>query len=459
LTAAEILAKKAGLAYFCLLLFTFLIYARPSDIIWSLQHYPLAQYAAVAALGAYILARFQGGLPFVWLAEVKLVCALTVLFMLGIPFAFWKGGAFDTFKTDWLKTFVIFMLLSQVVTSLERVRKLIWVILLSEFLVSAFTLFSGSEKVIVAGGRVMGANQGMLSGNYLGISVATTLPFIAVLIVSSRNFLKSTFLISTFGLVMLMVVKTASRSSLLMIVGSLLLVWVFILRRSAKARLLGLVLLGAVIMAVMLAPETFWERIVTLWDPESYAASSTAASAIESEYQRRALLQRSIRWTLENPIFGLGLGNFPIYSGTVSGSAQEWKGTHNTFTQVSSEAGIPAFLIFISLLWLVIRNMHRVAAECGDDPRRAELKMFAHATRISILAFIFACWFAHLAYDYHLYYLAGLGVALQCELHRVRAASLAQQEVKLEVPPGTRARAANGNGRERLVGGVKGRAW
>lgn len=69
---------------------------------------------------------------------------------------------------------------------------------------------------------------------------------------------------------------------------------------------------------------------------------------------RRLLLKESIAVTLRRPIFGVGVGNFPVY---VNGMNKEegrlkeaWHGTHNTYTQLSSETGIPGLAIFIGIL-------------------------------------------------------------------------------------------------------------
>ena len=63
------------------------------------------------------------------------------------------------------------------------------------------------------------------------------------------------------------------------------------------------------------------------------------AAAYASTQDRQQLLWRSIEVTKEHPLFGVGPGNFAQLSGN-------WHVAHNSFTQMSSEGGIPA-LIFI----------------------------------------------------------------------------------------------------------------
>src|SRR5260370_17351864 len=87
-----------------------------------------------------------------------------------------------------------------------------------------------------------------------------------------------------------------------------------------------------------------------MWNGRDMFSDEVAASAEESKEDRLAVLSRSIQYTLEHPIFGLGLGNFEVASGNYLGQPSAWMGTQNSCTQISSEAGIPAFLLFIDLL-------------------------------------------------------------------------------------------------------------
>jgi O-antigen ligase len=426
---------KAKVAFFFLLVFTALVFGRPSDIFWGLQDVPLAQIGALAACSAYALARLQGGAPFIWTTEMKFVLALTVFYSLGLPFAFWRQMTFDTLTKEWVRTLIVFFLITQTVFTLDRIRKLFWVIIICELLVSAYSLVDPRSNIVLDEGRMRGSTVGFLSGNYLGIAAATSLPYIAVFLVRSRSFVKSFTLASTFGLLMIMVMRTASRGSLIAVILALALVWVIVLRDSMRARMMGFLFLLAILVGMLLAPAVFWERVSTMWDKESFATSDDARSAGESEFQRKALVRRSIQYTLENPIFGLGLGNFAIRSGSEWG-AQDWKGTHNTYLQVAAEGGLPAFIILICLLVSTTRKMRALGKIPGDDPTSVELRQMGRATLVSLYCFMFSAIFAHLAYDVYLYYLIGISVALQAHWNRVKN-------------PGN-GETRNGNGRSRL---------
>jgi len=89
-------------------------------------------------------------------------------------------------------------------------------------------------------------------------------------------------------------------------------------------------------------------------------------------------------------------------------------GTHNTYTQISSEAGIPALLLFLSLLGIAVRNMVKIGRSL-ENHKSFELRVMSRATLAAILAFSFGAWFAHLAYGYYFFYI----IAIACGLQRI----------------------------------------
>jgi len=193
---------------------------------------------------------------------------------------------------------------------------------------------------------------------------------------------------------------------------SVLLTYALILRRSALGNMVAVALVFAMVLAVCAAPGVFWERIQTIWSA-SAPSNAVSASADASEEERSAVLVTSLRYTLEHPIFGLGLGNFSVARGTETGVPSGWLGTHNTFTQLSSEAGIPALLIFLVLLGSSIRNMWRIARTARISEELPELDQTARAALVSLAAFVLGAFFAHIGYQYFLYYPIAIAVGVQ----------------------------------------------
>lgn len=423
----------AKLAFAFLWLFTFVVYARPQDIFPVINPFHLPLVFGTCAGLAYLGALISGRAHLQWPRELVLVLLLTAWFILGVPFAHWRGGSFNVLTETWLKTLFILFLLIQTLTTVSRVRKLLWAIILSELMaVSASLVFQGNEA-IWEGGRLFGFNQGILGWNFLGIAAAVTIPYIAALYISHRSLLRTGLLLTVVALMMWMLVLTASRGGFLNVIFSFVLTWWFVLRPSPRGRAAGLMVALCLFMAVAKAPDVFWLRLQSIWNASEATSNPTVASAEGStEGQkllleraegstegRKLLLERAVKYTLQYPIFGVGLGNFPVINGTELARPSAWMSTHNTFTQVSSEAGIPALLLFLSILATVLRHSKRAIKRFTRDPADVELNLLARATLVSVVSFAFGGFFANLAYEYYFFYLAAIAAGLDYMAQRM----------------------------------------
>jgi O-antigen ligase len=405
---------RAKWAYFFLLLFTTLLFARPEDylpILASGLH--LALIVGACAGITYLLALFLGKAPLIWTPELKWFLALTAWFVIGIPFAQWRSNSIGMFAQYWLKTFSIFFLITQTLVSVERIFRMLWVIIGCQFLVTSLSVLFQGHQVAHEADRLTGVAGGFFSGNFLGIAAGMTFPYMVVFLLNRRAFFKSIFLLLTLGFTMWMLVLTASRSGFLTLLVSFILTWLFILRKLPAGRLFIALFILLLIGATVFAPAIFWSRLGTLWSSSDTTLNSEAVSANESEALRRQALDNSIVFTFQHPIFGLGMGNFASANGTAAGNPYAWIGTHNMFTEVSSEGGIPALLLFVGILWVAIRDMHRIGRIEGDSPPQTDLKLMAKATLVGTSAFAFGGFFAHIAYDFYLFYMVGLAACLQ----------------------------------------------
>jgi O-antigen ligase len=253
----------------------------------------------------------------------------------------------------------------------------------------------------------------MLGWNFLGIAAAMTIPYIAAIYLLRRSMLNRVLVAAAFFAMLWMVVLTASRGGLLNVVFSVVLTSVLILRNTWRGRIVAAGIVLALVCAVGLAPQLFWQRLGTMWNSSDTYGNLVAASAQESTEDRLAVLQRSIDYTFEHPLFGLGLGNFEAARGADLGPSSPWVGTHNTFTQVSSEAGVPAFVLFVALLFTSLFSMGKIGRASSEGPEDRELNVMARATLASLLSFVFGAFFAHLGYEYYLFYPIAIAVGIR----------------------------------------------
>ena len=422
LTVATTLDERptAGLCFFFVWLFIVAIYARPEDIFPPVGALHLTFLLGTAAALVFLWSLITGTVTVVWPRELRIVLLLTVWFMAGVPFAYWRGGSFEVLTHTWLKTALIFFLLTQTLVSLRRIYAVLWAIILSELVVTSYSLVA-STQVRWVGDRLFGVSLGILGWNFLGIAAALTIPYIAVIFISRPSFLRSCVLAAAIGSTLWMLMLTASRSGMMAVAVSVVLTTVLVLRGTSRGRLLGIGMAVVLLAALCLAPAVFWERMGTiLSDDPSIAANEEEASAEMSENSRWEVLKRSLEYTIENPVFGLGLGNLAAANGNALRRPDAWIGSHNTYAEMSSEAGIPALLLFLWLLGTACRGMLRISRTPQSAPRGPELILLARASLASLYATMFGCCFAHIGYEYFLYVCP---IAIASGIQRISASS------------------------------------
>jgi hypothetical protein len=400
-------------AFLFLLVFTSLYLARPEDTITAMAAMHLPEVTAILAVLCYVGGWLRGRVRFHWTTEVKVILILTVWFIAGIPFSIWRGGSFALLTQTWFKTLVIFLLFSQTVITIDRVRRLLCVILVCEALVAALSIVTSGGQSIEMGERLSGAVLGFLSGNEFGIIAALTMPFLTAFLVTSRSSFKTMLILTGYGTLIAMILLNASRGGVICLLFSFVMILVSGFRKIGKARRMALLLVGMFSFAVIFAPPLFFERIKMIWGNADDDSSGLAESARESSSQRYDVLGRSILFTFRHPLFGVGLGNFPVASGTSSGKSVDWIDPHNTFGQVSSEAGIPALVLYISLLGVAIRRALRIAKTKTVGKEANEIRLLARASMISLLTWALGAWFVSIAYNLVSFYFLIIPLTLE----------------------------------------------
>ena len=151
------------------------------------------------------------------------------------------------------------------------------------------------------------------------------------------------------------------------------------------------------------------------------ADDTLRTSAVDSSASRLAVLKESVRLTLAHPVTGVGPGMFAL---AVAESAKErgkhvvWLETHNSYTQVSSECGLPALVFYTMaiLSCLVATTSIYRKFRNQKDPRYAEIAATAFALRASLIAFAVTSLFSSVAYQGLFPSLAGLTVAFMASV-------------------------------------------
>jgi len=115
---------------------------------------------------------------------------------------------------------------------------------------------------------------------------------------------------------------------------------------------------GILTLVISLAiPASVWERLSGI---EKLTSASTIVEADpEGSAEERFAIQK-VAWQIvvDNPVFGVGLGVYPLENARYAPELGR-RDTHNTYLNVAAEVGLPGFALWCALVWSVLRYAYR----------------------------------------------------------------------------------------------------
>lgn len=393
------------ITFIALYLFSIVLYFRPYELISALASYKsMAFYIGIVTLAIYVPSQFvvEGNLT-ARPREIHLILLLVVTAFLSMPLATNPGEAYDTFTDVLLKAVVIFIVIVNVIRTEWRFRLLVWL----AFAVSIYLSVNAVNDYMIGNfreghayynnQRIGGAIRGLFgNSNDLALHLVTMVPLAIGFAFAKKGVVLRLLYLALAALFVAAVVVTFSRGGFLGLFFALL---VLARKIGRKNKFLSTGALVVALSAVLVfAPGSYLGRISSIFN--------SAADETGSSTQRTEILKRSFWVTLRYPLTGVGMGNFHYKS------VQELV-THNSYTQVSSEMGIPALIVYLMFMIYPLRRLRRIEAETVDDPKRRRYHYWSIGVQASIVAYMVASFFGAVAYHWYIYYIIGYAVAMR----------------------------------------------
>lgn len=353
-----------------------------------------------------------------------------VWLFLSVPFSTWQAES-ASYALTYLRTVLPPMLvLAGVPMTWKEVRMVLYTIAISGIVnVSAGWMFGNSE----AYGDRAGLEFGIVGNpNDFAGHLVLVLPLVLFLIIRPPAMpgLGAILRIAGIGALALglyLVVASGSRGSLLAVVATLFYVFV---RATTKVRL---AMMGAVPLLVaglvMLLPARTISRLTSF--STSNSGVGLAPEEVQSAENRRFLLEESLRLSLTRPIFGVGPGEFPNYEGRLKsedGRRIAWINPHNSYTQISSETGIPGLIFYVGGVLSTFLLLQKTWKRVRYRPELREISVAIFLVSTSLVGFSTAIFFLNFGYFFYLPAFAGLAACMAAAVDRelqVRVAPVA----------------------------------
>lgn len=396
------LRRGHALGYLGLFLYTVVVYFRPYDLFPSLAWTINAPYwLAVFTLLVFFPKQFmmEGNLT-ARPREVNCLLILCSIAVIAMPISASFSNSFAYFKDVYIKIVLMFIVMVNVLRTERRLKGLLFLALfagclmsltaLNDYLTGNFTI-EGYRVSTKIGGRGMFGNP-----DDMALHLVMMLPIALAYCLKSRNPLHKVLLAGCALLMTAGLLVSFSRGGFL---GFTAMMGVFLWKIGRKNKPLVVVLFVVCVGAfLLLAPGGFGTRLLSIYDHSLDPVGSAAA--------RSALLKRSILVTLRHPLLGVGLGNFPIVS------IQD-QVSHNAYTQVSSELGLPALVVYLLFIITPLRRLRRIEAELSELRSRSPLYYLTIGFQASIVGYIVSSTFLSVAFNWNVYYLIGYAICLQ----------------------------------------------
>jgi putative inorganic carbon (HCO3(-)) transporter len=387
------LKRGHSLTYAALLLFTCVLYLRPAELWPSALTASLAYFVGVAALAAYLPSQFAlEGTPTARPREVNLVLLFCLLALLSMPLAIEPALAWETFSGVFIRCVLIFVIMVNAVRTTARLKGLFAVSLVAALALSVKAVSDYSAgNLLVEGYRVGGVGEGIFGNpNEVALFLVTIAPVVVALALGSRSVVGKLFYAAAALLMLAALMVTFSRGGFLGLTVALAFLAWKVGRRNRFAVAVLAVLCGAALLAA--APSNFTLRVLSIFVP--------SLDPVGSSDMRQQLLWASIWTAARHPLLGIGMGNFTLVSPRSLVS-------HNSYTQVASEMGMPALGVYLLFLLTPYRGLSRIERAEHEGRKDSRHYYLVVGLQAALAGYAVSSFFSATAYTWYVYYLVG----------------------------------------------------
>lgn len=359
----------------------------------------------------------------------RTIGVLVLFAILGVPGAVVRGEAFGFLKDLYLKTVLIALMVWAIARTPRGLILMVRVAVAAATVQALLALRAGRFDV---GGRLSGSHT--YDANDLAMLMVVNIPLVVWWATATKGRFRHLVLL-TLPVMMLVLVRTQSRGGQLGL-GAVMVGLLFLGTLGGSPRVTRaarrMFVVGVLALPVM--PATFWERLRTIGAEEDYNR--------EHETGRIQVWKRGMGYAFDNPVFGVGIGNFRNAEGRLSDVAQsraagegfKWSVAHNSFVEVFAELGLIPGAMFFGTVGLLVVKLLTMARRLRRRPipLPVEVTTLAPFLGLGMLSFSVSGFFLSLGYSDTLYVLLGLSAAT---LHAERRARRALKAASGAAPP------------------------
>jgi O-antigen ligase len=315
--------------------------------------------------------------------------------ILSVPGALRVGNSFDLVFDNFIKTALMSFVVAASVRTIRDVERLALVYLVGAVVYAAVVL---TRFDLGSGDAWRLGHLYYYDANDFATYTVSAMPLGIYFLHAGRRMVLRLFAAAALVVLTLGFVWSGSRGGFIAIAAVAIFVVVRFSAIPLRWRLFATALVTVVLLAT--ASDQYWEQMGTIASDADYNHTN--------ESGRLHIWRRGVGYMMDNPVFGVGPGNFQTAEGTLSPLAERqqygigvrWNAPHNSFVQIGAELGFPGLALYLAVLISAFYALRRA----GD---------LSPALTASLLGFVVGSFFLSLAYSEMLYTLVALAVGLR----------------------------------------------
>jgi probable O-glycosylation ligase (exosortase A-associated) len=291
---------------------------------------------------------------------------------------------------------ILFYLTIQMVDTEKKLKVLLLALLFCGLYFSYQMQFQGSRMIEYIGDQefyrenLLRSNINFGQPNYMAFTMVVMFCIAMTMAIYSKRKVVKIIFLSLCPVYIYTLMQTASRGGTLSLLSVLVLFWL-----KTKKKILSLIIFALVLITILpVAREYFpnyFNRLDTINNPEEDVSIT----------QREELWKMGLDFIKENPIVGIGFGNFVLRAPNSA---------HNSYIQIASELGIVGFLIWMVFLFTGWMNLFLLKR---NMKRRDFIYYVAMGIEISLIAYCVQSLTSGIAHREFGYFIIAIGIAIK----------------------------------------------
>jgi putative inorganic carbon (HCO3(-)) transporter len=376
------------MSFIFLLLYIAVIYIRPQEWVPAIYGWPLINILAIAtAVCVFFEAGFKQKLRVKEPHMMLLLAFLGAIAMSHLSHTYF-GGAWDSvvkFSTN----VIMFFLFINALNSEKRIKIVIWFIILLTVILAIQGIHQWNTGIGWAGQPIMEQRDGVSitrritwigifnDPNDLALAFVVALGFLLAFLFGKTSFFVKIASVSLIGILGYSLYLTNSRGGYLALVAITIYYFLRRMKKKIPAIIIGLLL---AFIIIIVGPSRLSDVSVQ---------EDSAHGRIEAWYQGFQMLKSA-------PLFGVGYGMFTDY---------HEKTAHNSYILVAAEEGLIGLLVWIALIYVCFRGLHKVIE------KNLPLKLCARGIESGLFGFLCVSYFLSRSYVTLLYVILALAAS------------------------------------------------